>query len=140
MTYEEVKNLLKSVRSKKSRLLSMQAYIAEVRQIMLGVTSPQLDGVAVAHSQNNCPEERIIRYMDRYNKWKELYDKLFDEMCAEEDKLCEMMRTLSPTEYDIILNRYLMGFSVRKTANLMSYEEQTVKNMCRTAIKKMAKT
>ena len=41
MTYEEIKNLLKSVRSKKSRLLAMQSYIEEERQLMLGVSATQ---------------------------------------------------------------------------------------------------
>lgn len=137
MTYKEVKNLLKSVLSKKSRLLSLKDYIAEERQLVLGVSSPQFDNVSVSHSQENGPEERIVKYIDRYNKWKERYDKLFEELCAEEDKLCVMMEKLSPVEYEVILNRYLKGLSIRKTANLMNYEENTVKSTCQRAIRKM---
>lgn len=139
MTYDEIKNLLKSVRSKKSRLLAMQAYIEEERQLIFGVSSPQYDSVLVVHSQANGTEERMAKYIDRYNDWKARYDKLFDEMCAEEDLLCEKMQTLSPKEYEVILNRYMKGLSARKTGELMHYEEQTVKNICREAIKKMAK-
>lgn len=140
MTYEEIKDLLKSVRSKKSRLLAMQEYIAEERQLMLGVNSPQFDGVAVMHSQENGPEERVIKFIDRLNKWKERYDKLFEEMCAEEDLLCELMQKLSPDEYEVILNRYLQGFSRRKTADLMGFTEDGIKSIQRRAFKKMSKT
>lgn len=139
MTYEEVKNLLKSVRSKKSRLLAMQEYIAEERRIMLGVTSPQFDGVSVKHSQENGPEERVIKFIDRLNKWKERYDKLFEEMCAEEDNLAEMMSKLSPEEHEVILNRYLRGISRRKTADLMGFTEDGIKSIQRRALKKMSK-
>lgn len=138
MTYEEVKNLLKSVRSKKSRLLAMQAYIAEERQLMLGVAAPQFDGVSVVHSQENGPEERITKFIDRLNKWNERYDKLFGEMCEEEDKLADMMQRLSPVEYEVILNRYLKGQSIRKTANLMNYQEDSIRQICYRAVKKMA--
>ena len=137
MTYEEVKNLLKSVRSKKSRLLAMQAYIAEERRLMLGVTSPQFDGVSVVHSQENGPEKRITKFIDRLNKWKERYGGLFEEMCEEEDRLTEMMQKLSPVEYEVILNRYLKGLTVRKTASLMNYQEDSIKKICRKAIQKM---
>lgn len=139
MTYEEVKNLLKSVRSKKSRLLAMQAYIAEERQLMLGVTSPQFDGVSVVHSQENGPEDRITKFIDRLNKWKDRYDRLFEEMCEEEDKLAGLMQRLSPVEYEVILNRYLKGLSIKKTARLMNYEEVTIKVISKKAITNMCK-
>lgn len=137
MTYDEIKCLLKSVRSKKSRLLALQSYINEERQLMLGVTSPQFDGVVITHSKSNVTEERMAKYIDRYNKWKELYDQLFDEMCTEEDKLAEMMKILSPKEYEVILNRYLKGLTVRKTASIMHYEEDTIRQICYRAVKKM---
>lgn len=140
MTYDEIKNLLKNVRSKKSRLLAMQAYIEEERQLIMGVTSPQLGGLGVKHSQENGTEQRMMKYLERYSKWKDRYDELFEEMCTEEDKLCEMMQKLSPKEYEVILNRYLKGLTVRKTANIMHYEEDTIRQICYRAVKKMEKS
>ena len=139
MTYEEIKDLLKSVRSKKSRLLAMQEYIAEERRLMLGVSSPQLDGVAVMHSQENGPEERVIKFIDRLNKWKERYDKLFEEMCAEEDKLCELMQKLSPVEYEVIMNLYLRTLPRRNVAEIMNYSEDGIKTIRKRAIRKMSR-
>ena len=137
MTYEEVRELLKSVRSKKSRLLAMQEYIAEARQLMLGVTTPQFGSVVVMHSQENGTEKRMMKYLERYSNLKDRYDKLFEEMCAEEDQLCAMMQNLSPEEHEVILNRYLRGLSVRKTAKIMNYSEDWVYVTQRSAIKKM---
>lgn len=139
MTYDEVSDLLRSVRSMKSQLVAMQAYIDEVRHSMLGVTAQQFDDVAVVHSPTNSTEERVFKYLERYKKWEERYDKLFEEMCFEEDKLCEMMKCLSPTEYEVILNLYLRGLPRLKVADIMNYTEDGIKSVRKRAIRKMSR-
>ena len=139
MTYEEIKSLLRSVRSKKSRLKSLQAYILEERALMSGVRGMDFEETRVVTTPKNANEERYAKHLDRLLKWQELYDALFDEMCREEDLLAELMTVLSPTEYEVILNRYMAGISRRKTAELMNYEDDTINNIQRRAVKKMSK-
>ena len=141
MTYEEVKNLLRSVRGKKSRLSALQSYIIEERALMQSVSAMQYQtDVGVVSSTQNNVETRYAKHLDRIKKWQTIYDKLFDEMCEEEDRLAEMMKRLTPEEYEVILNRYLKGVSRRKTADLMGFTEDGLKTITRRALKKMSKT
>lgn len=139
MTEIEVKQLLKSVRSKKSRLLSLQRYINEERSLMGGVSAVDYGKERVQGSGGNGVEERYIKHADRIAKAQKLYDKLFDEMCAEEDELGRRMERLTPTEYEVILNRYMRGISVRRTADIMGYEPTSIYPIQRRAFCKMAK-
>lgn len=139
MTYDEIKNLLEDVRKKKAQLVVIEAYMEEERDKMKGLSSLKYDNVSVVHSQMNGTEERMVKCLDRYKKWEERHDKLFEEMCAEEDLLCIMMQILSPTEYEILLNLYMKGLSIKKTAKLMHFEYDSIRQACYRAIKKMVK-
>lgn len=138
MTEDEVKKLLKSVRAKQSRLLAMQRYINEQLALMGGVRAVDYSAAPVQGSGDNQTEARYIKHSDHLQKIQSIYDKLFDEMCAEEDDLAERMQALSPTEYEVILNRYMRGISVRKTADLMSYSEDGIYRVQQRAFKKMS--
>lgn len=140
MTYEEIKELLKSVRSKKSRLKAIQFYITEERELLSGVRGMDFDATRVVTTPQNANEERYAMHLDRLVKWQEIYDALFDEMCREEDLLSELMKVLSPTEYEVILNRYMAGISRKKTAEIMNYEEDGIKTIQKRAIRKMSKS
>ena len=139
MTVEEVKSLLKSVKSKKSRLLALQQYIAEERSLMSGVNAVDYAKTPVQGSGGNAQEERYIKHADRIARVEAVYDKLFEDMCAEEDELGRRMERLNPTEYEVILNRYMRGESVAKTAQLMGYERDSIYPIQRRAVRKMAK-
>lgn len=138
MTYNEVQNLLKNVRSKKSRLKALQSYIAEERALIEGVGAVNSDNLGVVSSVQNGTEERYIKHMDRLTRLQARFDELFDEMCAEEDKLAELMQRLSPTEYEVILNRYLRGLSRYRTARIMNYSDEGIKTIQERAITKMS--
>lgn len=139
MTYEEIKELLRNVRSKKSRLKAIQTYINEEQELMRGVRGMDFDSTRVVTTPINHNEERYVKHLDRILKWQELYDTLFDEMCREEDLLSELMKVLSPTEYEVILNRYMAGISRKKTAEIMNITEDGIKKSQSRAIKKMEK-
>ena len=132
MTYNEVKSLLRNVRSKKSRLQAIQRLIDEERALMRGVNSINYAAVKVETSVKNGSEDRYIQHLDKLIKWQELFNLLFDEMCQEEDLLAEMMTLLSPTEYEVILNIYMLGLSRRKTADIMNYSEDGIKTIQKT--------
>lgn len=138
MTVEEVKELLKSVRSKKSRLLSLQRYINEERSLMGGVSAVDYGKNPVQGSGGNGVEERYIKHADRIAKAQSIYDRLFDEMCAEEDELGRRMERLDLTEYEVILNRYMRGISVRRVADIMGYTEENIYPIQRRAFRKMS--
>lgn len=139
MTYNEIKELLKSVRSKKSRLKALQEYIAEERALIEGVGAVRYDKVSVISSPGNSTEERYAKLIDKLARLEERFDSLFDEMCAEEDTLAELMQGLPAVEYEVVLNRYLRGISVRDTAKIMGYCDDTIKYHQRQAYKKMSK-
>ena len=140
MTYNEILNLCKSVCSKKSRLKALQSYIGEERALIENVGAVNSDSLGVVSSAQNGTEERYAKHMDRLVQLQSRFDALFDEMCEEEDKLNELMQRLSPTEYEVILNRYLRGMSVLKTARIMDYSEGGIKHIQERAFKKMIKT
>lgn len=139
MTYEEVKELLKSVRSKKRRLLQLKEYISSERALLTTPGSQKLSEPTVMGSQDNGIEKLYAAHMDTIRKWEDVYNDLFSEMCIEEDKLSVAMQTLSPVEFEVILNRYMLGFSRRKTADTMGYSEDGIKTVIRRAMKKMTK-
>ena len=140
MTYEEVKNLLKNIRGKKSRLKALKSYIDEERALIEGIGAVSYDKVAVKTSQNNSTEERYIKYLDRLKDLQNRFDVLMDDMCQEEDIINDLMKRLSPTEYEVILNRYLRGLSVNKTARIMNYSVDGIYDIQERSIKKMCKT
>ncbi len=139
MTYEEVKALLHNIRSKKSRLKAIKIYIAEERALMDGIGALDYKNIKVLSSPRNNTEERYIRHLERINNLQKRFDILFEKMCAEEEVISTLMDKLSPTEYEVILNRYLRGLSRRATANLMGYSEDGLKDIQSRAIKKMSK-
>lgn len=139
MTSEEIKELLKNVRSKKSRLKALQSYIDEQRALIENVGAVNSDSLGVVSSAQNGTEERYAKHMDRLVQLQSRFDTLFDEMCEEEDKLNELMQRLPPTEYEVILNRYLRGMSRIRTAQIMGYSEDGLKDVQKRAIKKMSK-
>lgn len=138
MTREEVKELLKSVRAKKSRLLALQEYINEYRALMSGKGGGGNTSERVSVSTGNSVEERYVKCIDRITHLQNIYDNLFDEMCREEDQLAELMQHLSPTEYEVILNRYLRGIPRKKCAEIMNYSEEGICRIQQRAFKKMA--
>lgn len=140
MTYEEVKSLLKNIRGKKSRLKALKSYIDEEMTLIEGVSAVSYDRVAVKTSQVNSTEGRYVKYLDRLKDLQSRFDALMDDMCREEDIINDLMERLSPTEYKVILNRFLRGLSVNKTARIMNYSVDGIYDIQERAIKKMSKT
>lgn len=138
MTYEEVKSLLKNIRGKQARLKAVLSYINERRALIESVGAVNYEKVSVKSSPGNSTEERYVREMDRLKDLQQRYDMLHEDLCKDEALIFELMKCLLPTEYEVVLHRYLKGLTVRKTANIMHYEDDTIRKICYRAIKKMA--
>ena len=141
MTVEKVKRRLKSVRGLRVRLLTLQRMIDELADEMSGVGAVDYSKVKVKSSPGNSMENRYIRLADRIKALQDEYDTLFDELCAVEDDLGERMKRLSPTEYQVIYERYLKGirpFSIRKAADKFGYTYESLQKLQQRAFKKMA--
>lgn len=139
MTYGEVQNMLQNVKGKKSRLKALEGYIREEREFLEGLSAVRYDKVVVDSSPGNSNEERLVRYMDRLNDLQKRFDILMEDMNNEEKLIDTLMQKLTPTEYEVILNRYLRGLSRVKTARLMKFSVDGVKDIQARAIKKMSK-
>ena len=139
MTYEEVKNLLKNIRGKQARLKAVLSYINERRALIEGVGAVNYEKVSVKSSPGNSTEERYVREMDRLKDLQQRYDILHEDLCKDEELIFELLQRLSPTEYEVVMNRYLRGLTIRQTAKLMNYQEDSIKQICRRAIQKMIK-
>ena len=139
MTYNEVKELLESVRRKKSRLNALQLYITEQRALIENLGAVDYEAIRVKATQGNSTEARYARYIERLSKLQEEFANFFDEMCEDEDKLSAAMVSLNPQEYEVILNRYMRGLTRSKTAKVMGYTIDGIKSATSRAIKKMSK-
>lgn len=139
MTYKEIQKILHNLLSKKSRLKSLQAYIVEAQELISGLTAVQYDKAIVVSSPGNSTEERYVKYLDRLKNLQERFDVLFDEMCAEEDLIGELMQNLAPEENEVILNRFMRGLSIKKTAHIMGYTIDGLNDVQSRAIEKMSK-
>lgn len=139
MTYGKVKNMLQNVKGKRSRLKALEGYIREERAFLEGISAVRYDKVTVDCSPGNSNEERFTRYMDRLNELEKRFDMLMEDMNNEEKLIDTLMQKLTPTEYEVILNRYLRGLSRAKTARLMKYSPDNIKYLQTQAIKKMSK-
>lgn len=139
MTYDEVKSLLKNICGKKARLKSVLSYITERRALILGVGAVNYGKVSVESSPGNSTEERYVKELDRLKDLQQRYDLLYDDLCHDEELVFILMQKLSPTEYEVILNRFLRGLSCAKTARVMSYSVDGIKDAQSRAIRKMSK-
>lgn len=138
MTYEEIKNKLRNLQSKKNCLCSLLAYIDERRMQVTGLSAVNYEKLVVENSPGNCSEDRYIKFIDWLNDLQERYEALIEDMRREEEQLNQLMQKLTPTEYEVILNRFFRGLSVAKTARIMNYSIDGVKDAQSRAIKKMS--
>ena len=139
MTYKEVQNLFKNLQGKKQRLETLLVYINGRRSLMDGVGAVNYDKVSVDNFHGNSTEARYIKEMDRLKDLQKHYDLLYDDFCKDEERAFNLMRKLSPTEYEVILHRFLEGLSRYKTARLMNYSDEGIKTIQERAIIKMSR-
>lgn len=139
MTKKEIIKKLESLRGMRKRLLSMKIYKEEEREIYTGLKATQYDKIAVKSSKGNSVEENTHRYLEAAQKVEERYNTLLDEYIAIEDEIAEKMRCLNPTEYEVILNYYMMSGkkTAREIGDIMGLSEDRVKHIAMEARKKM---
>lgn len=141
MTTEAVKRKLKSVRNLKVRLMALQQQIDELADEISGVGAVDYSKIKVKSSQWNATESRYVKSVDRIMELQQEYETLFDDLCAVEDDLGEMMKRLNPSEYEVIFERYIKGIrpvSIRHVADKFGYTDDGIKTLQKRAFKKMA--
>lgn len=137
MTYSEIQNILQNIRGKKRRVETLRVYIRKEREEYDGVLAVNYNKLVVNSSQDNGTEARFIKSLDRLNDLEKHYDNLMEDIHNDENIIFRVMERLSPTEYEVIFNRFLNGFSRAKTARLMKYSIDNIKHLQQQAIKKM---
>lgn len=140
MTYKEIQNILQNICGKKHRVDSLGVLIRKEREQLEGVSAVKYDKLTVKSSQDNGTETRYVKSMDRINDLERHYDDLMEDIHNDEKRIFHLMQKLSPTEYEVILNRFLNGFSRPKIARIMNYTVDGVKDIQSRAIRKMSKS
>lgn len=118
-----IKGLLKTLVQKKNLVQSMHEAL-EYKKF----TFP--------HTENPEIKAHIEDYL---KKQQEEYDRYINEIENTEEFIFSLMKTLTPVEHQIILNRYMMCYSLNKTARLMYYSPESIKLYTSSAIEKMKK-
>lgn len=139
MTYLEVQNVLQNIRGKKRRVKAVGDYIRRAREELDGVSAVNYDKLVVKSAQDNGTEARYIKALDRLNDLEKHYDDLNEDIHNDENLIFRLMERLSPTEYEVILHRFLEGLTVNRTARVMHYQPDGIKDAQTRAIKKMSK-
>ncbi len=135
MTFEETRELLKTLARKRKRVDAIQERIntyqsdyGAIQSIMAG----EIVGGGEFHSKVELLAERVLVEQEKYVKALEDY-------FATEDRLAEAIGDLSPEENEVIVEFYMQGYSERKIARIMNYSESTVKRRRVQAIRKISK-
>ena len=136
MTYEEVKKRLDELSKNKQLLRIKQKRIEELKQ--------QISLSAVDYSipivQGNMGIPMQQRYVERMEELTEDFAALLDKVMADEDIINSAADLLTPTEYAMLMERYLFNKSWRKIQAEFGYEESQPFKIHKKMLKKLLKT
>lgn len=136
MTYEEAKELLKSLEHKKKLCRAKQRQISEEKaQISIAAVDYSRERVQGGSEGNSAQQ----RYAERMEKLSADFDKLLDETFAIEDMLVSRLGELSEIEQTIMIERYMHGKSWRQIERDYEYSIDGVYKINSRAIKKISK-
>lgn len=136
MTYEEAKELLKSLEHKKKLCRAKQRQISEEKaQISIAAVDYSRERVQGGSERNSAQQ----RYAERMEKLSADFDKLLDETFAIEDMLVSRLGELTPIEQSIMVDRYMNGKSWRQIEADYHYGANNSFKIHQRAIKKIVK-
>lgn len=136
MTYDEAKELLKSISSKKRLLRAMQRRLDEELAQATSLKGFAYDVPKVKGGEGTPAQERYAVHIEKLQKD---FDRVFSEMCAAEDMLSDGLSALSPVEQSIVVDRYMNGKSWRQIEREYGYTHDGAMSMHRRAVKKIMK-
>ncbi len=133
MKEQEIHNSLKLLNTKRKKILELKERIAEAAIYISGSSwsSPKVTGGTYI-----TPQEK---YLERTERLKNQFAKALDEYGDLECKMFSLMDALSPCGWQVILNRFFLGMSVKKAANVMGYSVYYIAECQADAIKVMSK-
>ena len=135
MTFEETKQLLRMLARKRKRVDAIQERINTYQSdygAIQSILSGEIVGGGEFHSKVEILAERVLIEQEKLVKALDEYFKI-------EDTIAEAINDLSPEENEVIVEFYMQGYSDRKIARLMNYDERTIKRRKRQAIIKISK-
>ncbi len=137
MTYDEAKNLLKSLTDKRKLYRVKERMLAEAINESPTISAVRYDGIHVDGGENTPVQQRYIERVERLENER---DKAFTEMCDIEDYISRNLSLLSPIEQTIIIERYMNGKSWKKLEREYCYSQQNLYVIHQKAIKNFSKT
>ena len=109
----------------------------ELKELESRLTSPKapnLDGMPKASGVTGM-DDLIIRYLDLQQKYEEMVNKMFKTF----DEINEEINGLPSDERYIIRCRFVLGLTIRETAEESNYSEAQVKRIQRRGMSKISK-
>ncbi len=132
MTEQEIHNSLKLLKSQRKEILELKEQIAEAATY---INSSSWSSPKVTGGTFITPQERYLERTERLNKQ---FDKALDEYGELANIILDIMKPLPPTEWTVILNRFFRGMSMKRTAEVMEFTVNWVKDIQADAIKQMS--
>ena len=132
MTEQEIHNSLKLLKAKRKEVLELQEQIATEATY---VQSSSWSSPKITSGTFITPQERYLEHTERLSK------KLGQVLAEYEDlhyKMLNLMDRLPPTPWTVILNRFFSGMSMKRTAEVMGFSVNWVKDIQAEAIQQMS--
>ena len=136
MTYQEAKELLEQIKAKKRLCLRIKQEINTIRENYDILASPLGNLTGCSHS---CETSSVERLVMRVEEKREKFEKILEEIMDLEDKLSNVINTLTPTEQDIIIGYYMQDKTHYQLADQCNYCDKQIWRIKKTAINKIAR-
>ena len=132
MTEQEILIELKLLKAHRKKILELKEQIAAEAA---NIASPSWTTPKVKGGTFISPQERYLERTERLNK--EL-DHVFAEYEDLHYKMLNLMERLPPVEWTVILDRFFREMSMKRTAEVMEFTVNWVKDIQKFAIKLMS--
>lgn len=136
MTYEEIKNLLKRLSENKRLLRALQRQMDELRKQAMIIPALRYEKERVKGGENTPAQQRYIEHLERL---EESFNAIFESVCQTEDIIAENLKSLTPTEQTIIVERYINGKSWKELQKEYHYTDNGLYTIHNRSLKKIAK-
>jgi len=136
MTYQEAKELLEQIKSKRRLCIRIKDEINTLRESYDIIKSPLSNLTGGTHP---CGISSVERLVMRVEEKRERFERTLQETMDLEDKLSEIINTLTPTEQNIIIGYYMQDKTHYELANQCNYCDKQIWRIKNKAIEKIAR-
>ena len=135
MTEQEILRTLELLKAKRVKIIELQERIKAEAAIKDGLTgiaysSPKLSGGTFI-----TPQER---YCERIEHLQGVYNRIYSEYEKMANPILDRMKRLQPTQWQVLINRFFRGMSVKRTAEVMCFSAYNVSIEQKEAVKKLS--